>query len=139
MTAPIDSVKGRDEEFNKAQIKKQIAGDNRITVITQVVFLNRNAQMFNRELNNAARSFLKFTNDPLHLSKALQWSARANEFFDNYISLNTHAQLLYMTGKKEEAEQWQLKAIALKRDRGFETRTLEDELTSMKNGNFKIQ
>ena len=138
MTAPVDSVKSKDKVYNNLQNEKQVVGDNKVTYIKGGKIINPNAQMFTRELNNAAYSFLKLTNDPLHLSKALQWSARANQFTESYIALNTHALLLYKTGRKEEAIIWQNKAIDLKKKQGFDTKTLSTELAEMNNGTLKF-
>ncbi|MBC7872809.1 MAG: thioredoxin family protein [Ferruginibacter sp.] len=135
MTVTVDSVKKRDSLTLKMLLAMEPApqpaqnGVSRKTVKYSPV-----VQYYNRELNNAAFVFYEMTNDPLYLAKAIQWSARANEFFEHYISLNTHALLLYKAGKKEEALAWQSKAIELKKKRGFDTKNLEKELSGMKAG-----
>jgi hypothetical protein len=45
--------------------------------------------------------------------------------------MNTHALLLYKAGKKEDAILWKKKAIEQKKKMGFDTRSLEKELSEM--------
>ena len=138
MTVPIDSIKLKDKIYKDSQIEKQPIINDSQKMVKRVIIYSPNAQMFTRELNNGAYSFYKFTNDPLLLTKALQWSTRANEFTESYIALDTHAHLLYKLGRKDEAIIWQLKAIDLKKKRGYNTESLEKELNEMKNGTLKM-
>jgi len=100
----------------------------------QMIRYSPMVQYYNRELNKAALAFYEMTSDPLYLARAIKWSARANEFFEHYISLNTYALLLYATGKKEDALIWQDKAIQDKKKRGYDAKILEKELSGMKKG-----
>ena len=103
----------------------------------QAVRVSPQAQFYNRNLNNAASFFYEMTDNPQHLAKAANWSARANEFYESYISQNTLALLLYKAGKEEEAIEWQNKAIELKKKQGFDPKGLEKELSDMKKGKTK--
>lgn len=134
MTVSIDSVKSKDSLEMKMMFAKQAPpvssgnGTFRTTIKYAPV-----SQSYNNELDNAARSFYLMTNEPVYISEALSWAARANEFFEKYTSLNTFALLLYKSGRKEEALIWQGKAISLKKKQGFDTIGLEKELADMKN------
>jgi Thioredoxin-like len=137
MTVSVDSIKRKDSLNMKSLFEKQIAMSekNRNTVTNKkVIQYAPIVQNFTRDLNNAAFSFYQMTNDPLHLAKALQWSVRANEFSESYEAMDTHAHLLYKTGKKQEAIEWESRAIALKKKRGFDTKNLDKELSDMKTG-----
>lgn len=131
MTIKVDSIKTKDSLnrkalFEKAPITPVENGGSR-----KVVQYSPITQYYNRELNNAASAFYEMTNDPLYIAKAIKWSERANIFFESYISMNTHALLLYKAGKKEDAILWKKKAIEQKKKMGFDTRSLEKELSEM--------
>lgn len=137
MSISVDSIKRNDsirlkELFNKQKPPETVTGQ----VVRQSVGFVPSTQYYNRQLNEAALNFYKLSGSPAHLQKALTWSARANEFFDDPISMNTHARILYKLGKTTEAEEWQKKAILLKKTRGFDVKSLEEELEQMKKGNF---
>lgn len=132
MTIKVDSIKKKDSINRVAQLDKAkiVPGEN--GSYRQIISYSPITQYYNRELNNAATSFYEMTNDPLYITKALKWSERANEFFENHISMNTHALLLYKAGKKEEAILWKKEAIEKKKKMGYDTKTLEKELSEMK-------
>jgi tetratricopeptide (TPR) repeat protein len=134
MTVSIDSVKSKDSLEMKMMFAKQIpavsSGNGTFRTIIKYAPVS---QSYNIELDNAARSFYLMTNEPIYISEALSWAARANEFFEKYTSLNTFALLLYKSGRKEEAIIWQNKAISLKKKMGFDATSLEKELAEMKD------
>jgi tetratricopeptide (TPR) repeat protein len=90
------------------------------------------AQSLSNNLSEAGRKFMEFTTDNTYLAKALKWSEKALELYENYTTLNVYALLLYKTGNKKEAVNWQEKAILFKKKRGFDTKSLEQELNDMK-------
>jgi tetratricopeptide (TPR) repeat protein len=133
----LDSIKKKDSLNMKALFMKQNAESTtsgNLTTTRRVIKYSPITQMFTRDLNNAAYSFYEMTNDPMLLAKALQWSLKANEFSENYNAMDTHAHLLYKTGKVEEAIVWENKAISLKKKQGFDAKSFEKELLDMKNG-----
>lgn len=136
MTIDVDSIKRKDSVNMKLLFEKQVPSSlpNGSTMVRKTISYSPAVQVFNRELNNAAMSFYELTNDPLYLAKALQWSTRANQFYDSYASMDTHAHLLYKTGKKQEAIEWQIKAITLYKKQGFDSKNLEKVLAEMKSG-----
>lgn len=95
-------------------------------------------QIFTRDLNNGAWNFYTMTNNPVLLQKALEWSKRANDFFETPDAMDTYSRLLYKTGDKEAAIDWQTRAIALRKKRGFEASDHENILANMKKRKEKI-
>jgi Thioredoxin-like len=137
MTVSVDSVKKRDSLNRAALLAKQegekiIRGDS--VVYKKTISYAPITQVFSRELNNGAWVVYTWTNDPLYLKKALQWAARANEFFDSPEAADSYARLLYKTGNKTEAIQQESRAIDLRKKRGYKTDELEKVLTEMQKG-----
>ena len=95
-------------------------------------------QYFTNELNKAAWSLYTMTNEPLHLKKALQWEKRANELFESSEAMDTYARILYKTGSRQEAIEWETKSISLRKKRGFNTSESENILAAMKKNSEKI-
>lgn len=134
MRVLVDSIKRKDSLhlkslFTKTDTIRPAVGQ---TTIRRTVQYSPVAQTYSRELNNAAYSYYELTNEPLNLAKALQWSARANEFTESFEAMDTHAHLLYKSGRKKEAIEWQNKAISLKKKRGFDAKDFEKRLSAMK-------
>ncbi len=69
--------------------------------------------------------------DTIYLANAFNWSKKSLEFSENPKTLNTHALLLNMLGRKKEAVLMQEKAILLKKKQGFDTESFEKELKEM--------
>jgi len=141
MTVSVDSVKKRDSLNLKSLFGKQYAqrsqrGDS--VVVKKTIHYSPVAQSFTRALNGGAWSFYKWTADAVYLQKALQWSYRAVEFYESPEVMDTYARLLYKTGKKNEAVEWESKAIVLKKKRGFTTSDFEKVLAGMKAGKSTI-
>ena len=135
MGISADSVKKQDTLKMNELAKKQTPvmekrGDSMV-MRTQILYSSV-AQSLSNKLSEAARKFLESTADNMYLSKALKWSEKALELYENYTTLNVYALLLYKTGNKKEAVSWQEKAILLKKKRGFDTKGLEKELNDMK-------
>lgn len=133
MTISVDSIKKKDSLSYATMHEKQKKETPPQNGVHQQTFtFTPTTQYYGRELNNAASSFYDLTSDPLYIAKAIKWSERATQFFDNYIFMNTHAQLLYKAGKKEDAVTWQNKAIDAKKKAGYDTKKLDKELAEMK-------
>lgn len=132
MTIKVDSIKAKDSVNMKIQFDKAPIINSENGTRQKMVPYSPITQYYNRELNNAASAFYEMTNEPLYIAKAIKWSERANEFYEYHISMNTHALLLYKAGKKEEALLWKKKAIENKKKMGYDTKSLEKELSEMK-------
>ena len=137
MTVRVDSIKKKDS-LNRAILlakqdgEKQIKGDS--PIYTKNITYSPVTQIFTRSLNEGAWTIYTWTNDPFYVKKALQWAARANEFFENPEAIDTYARLLYKTGNSNEAIQQESKAIELKKKRGYKTTEFEIVLANMKTG-----
>ena len=62
----------------------------------------------------------------------MQWAKRANDFYDSPEAMDTYARLLYITGSRQEAIDWETKAIDLRKKQGYSTKEYETILESMK-------
>jgi hypothetical protein len=141
MTVNVDSIKKRDSLNRDAVLAKQSPektqrGDS--VVYKKTVSYSPTTQLFTRGLNEGAWTIYTWTNDQLYLKKALQWATRANEFFENPDAIDTYARLLYKTGNKNEAVQQELKAIDLKKKRGYKATEFEKVLANMQAGKLVI-
>jgi len=137
MTVSVDSVKKRDSLNRMSLLAKQegeksMRGDS--VVYKKTISYAPITQAFSRELNNGAWMLYTWTEDPFYLKKALQWAARANEFFDSPEAADSYARLLYKTGNKTEAIQQESRAIDLRKKRGYKTAEYEKVLAEMQQG-----
>lgn len=85
-------------------------------------------------LNDGAWSVYLFSKDPVQLAKALSWAKRANELTESPEVMDTYGRLLYKTGNKEEAINWETKADALARTKYAIPSQYEKVVEKMKAG-----
>jgi hypothetical protein len=128
---------GRIQALASAKNIDTVRTANRVITSRQSVY-RPIAQTFTIQLNRAAKSFYMLTRDPKYLDYALQWSTRALEFYKSPEALDTHARLLYVTGKKEDAIKFEDEAIALRKKMGYSAAEFEKVLENMKSGKEKI-
>jgi hypothetical protein len=135
MAIPVDSVKKADtvhmNRLAQGQTGTKVKQGDSLLIRKQIVYASESGKISN-ELTGAARKFLEITDKAAYLSKALQWSEKAIAFNDTFTAMNVYALLLYKTNNKPEAISWQEKAITLKKKQGFDTKSLEKELSEMK-------
>ena len=136
MPIPVDSVKKADTaNMNKLAQKQQGTkikqGDSTVVIRKQIMYTSESGK-FSSVLTGAARKFLELTDNADYLSRALKWSQKAIAFNETFTAMNVYALLLYKTNNKPEAISWQEKAIALKKKMGYDTKSLEKELSEMK-------
>lgn len=93
---------------------------------------------FSNALNEGAWYVYLFSKNPLHLSKALSWAKRANEFMESPEIMDTYARLLYKTGNQAEAIDWETKADKLARARIATMVEYRNVLEKMKAGSILI-
>ncbi len=86
------------------------------------------------EFNDGALSVYLFSKDPVQLAKALSWAKRANELTESPEVMDTYGRLLYKTGNKEEAINWETKADALARTKYAIPSQYEKVVEKMKAG-----
>lgn len=141
MTLSVDSIKKVDSERRNLQavntkpvaVAKADSGTFKQRQVKQFAYAPI-TQNFTRELNDAAWNFYKMFDDSVNTRKALQWSKRANEFYESPEAMDTYARLLYKTGNSTEAAVWMEKAIALKKKRGFTVTESEAILVNIRQG-----
>ena len=136
MTLSVDSIKAIDSA-NKARIAAQSTmrdttmpdgTKRRYTSFPYAPVVQRYAA----ELNNGAWNLYQRTKHPQHLQTALQWSARALEFFESPEVLDTYAHIAYSLGNKTKALALEQRAIELRKQRGYPTKVQEATLERMK-------
>lgn len=139
MTARVDSIQKLDELDSQRRMRGEFpapAGtQNRPPTAVYQVIAFPNSQRFISALNQAAWEFQELTRDSVYLQKALTWSKRTLEYREDGSLMDTYAHILYWLGRKEEALEWQQKAVKKEKERNSPmASSLEATLTKMKNG-----
>ncbi|MCE7064567.1 thioredoxin family protein [Dyadobacter sp. CY326] len=145
MMLSVDSLKRIDAKQLARQPKTQHNGGPGVT--SSVVSFPPPSQFYHIELNEHAWHFYEMSNRKSDLEKALMWSKKSIEWFDelnkgknhpmtlgNPAYLDTYAHLLYKLGHKEEAIVWQTKAVEASKAAKQPFPTIEKELAKMKAG-----
>lgn len=83
-------------------------------------------------LNNYAWETFEMSDDPVQLAEALKWSERSLLMQESAATQDTHSNILFKLGKKEEAIASQEKAIELAKAGGEPTEDYEKTLESFK-------
>lgn len=105
------------------------------------------SQFFHMDLNEHAWRVFQMSSKTDDLERALKWSYQSQEFFNslykdtahpmrlgNAAYIDTYAQLLYKLGRKEEAIEWQTKAVEAQKITGSSHASYETTLEKMKDG-----
>ncbi|SEJ48504.1 hypothetical protein SAMN05216327_11192 [Dyadobacter sp. SG02] len=143
----VDSLKRMDTEMLKKNLANQTplgpAGEK------QAVRFAPPSQHFHMELNEHAWHFYQMNSNPRDLELALMWSKRSMEWHEelrrdkNHLPLgnpayiDTYAHLLYKLGRKDEAIEWQTKAVEAQKVTGMSWVSMEKDLNEMKTGTLK--
>ena len=141
MSINVDSLKQRDSLNKGSLFAKRVPQGSQTgegVIYKKEIAYAPISQSYTRTLNDGAWNFYKWTNEPRYLEKALQWSYRAIELYESPEVIDTYARLLYKTGRKNEAIEWESKAIELKKKRGFKTTDFEKVLADIKAGKLVI-
>lgn len=95
----------------------------------------RNQSKYCQSLNEVAWTHFEKVSDADALKNAVNWSKRTVELQpENYSYMDTYANLLFKTGKKNKAIEQQTLAISLAKKSGEDTKDLEETLQKMKSG-----
>ena len=105
------------------------------------------SQFVHMDLNEHAWHIFEMSSKTDDLERALKWSYQSQEFFNslykntahpmrlgNSAYIDTYAQLLYKLGRKEEAIEWQTKAVEAQKVTGNSHGSFEATLEKMKDG-----
>ena len=105
------------------------------------------SHLYHLDLNEHAWHVFQMSWKADDLERALKWSYQSQEFFNslykdtahpmrlgNSAYIDTYAQLLYKLGRKEEAIEWQTKAVEAQRITGNSHASFEKTLEKMKDG-----
>jgi hypothetical protein len=130
----------RSEDLDKV-LKDLKPSNARITkqFVTTSTNVSPQGQYYCNNLNEAAWTLYTFTKDIGVLNKALIFAKKANEFVVNSEAMDTYARLLYKTGNKSEAINWETKAIASAKLRSISNNSeYEKVLAKMQANETKI-
>ncbi|WP_026350919.1 hypothetical protein [Dyadobacter beijingensis] len=147
MLMTVDSLKRMDE----AALQKSLAAQTPFGPAgeKQAVRFAPPSQQFHHELNDHAWRYYLWNNQPRDLERALMWSKRSMEWHEelrkdkNHLPLgnpaymDTYAHLLYKLGRKNEAIEWQTKAVEAQKVSGMSWVSMEKDLNEMKSGTLK--
>lgn len=152
MLISVDSLKRIDQQAMKAQMKGRNEGEKPSmglpnVVTREMVSFSPPSQFYHIELNQVAWYFWELATKQNDLEKALMWSKRS---MDLYVELNkdkntpftkgnpayidTYAHLLYKLNRKEEAIEWQTKAVEAQKIAGQSYSVFGETLEKMKMG-----
>jgi len=105
------------------------------------------SQFIYKDLNDHAYHFYELTRDKELLEKALTWSKKSMELSDDKGRrahgpfklgdpnlIDTYAHILYKLGRKDEAIEWQTKAVEAQKVSGMAYESFEIRLNKMKAG-----
>jgi tetratricopeptide (TPR) repeat protein len=84
------------------------------------------------QLNQGAWAFYEVVDEPEVLEKALAWAKRSMDIQPRAANMDTYAHLLYKLGRRQEAVEWQMKAVEAEGDN--DTRNSKEALEKMKDG-----
>ncbi|SDE50164.1 Thioredoxin-related protein [Dyadobacter soli] len=143
----VDSLKRMDQ----AALQKNLADQTPLGPAgeKQAVRFAPPSQQYQMELNNHAWQFYLLNNKPRDLERALMWSKRSIEWHEelrrdkhhmplgNPAYFDTYAHLLYKLGRKDEAIEWQAKAVEAQKVTGMSWVSMEKDLNEMKAGTLK--
>jgi hypothetical protein len=147
----VDSLKRLDAQQLQLQMNSKnppakVNATNNVAVVSSVSFPPP-SQFFHMELNEHAWHFYELSDRKRDLEKALIWSKRSIEWFDelnkgkkhpmtlgNPAYLDTYAHLMYKLGHKEEAIEWQTKAVEAGKAAKQMPPSIEADLAKMKAG-----
>ena len=149
MPLTIDSLDAMDDAAFKAQqsffMSRRGKPEQGITVRSMAI--SPPSQFIYLELNQHAYQFYELTKDKDLLEKALAWSKRSMDLSNekrknahtpyrlgdpNFI--DTYAHILYKLGRKDEAIEWQTKAVEAQKVSGMAYESFEIRLNKMKTG-----
>lgn len=142
MPARVDSVQKLDELDMQRRMKGQLPPPTAPTAPglkpgmgTASFTPYPNTQRFVTALNHAAWEFYEMTRDTTFLRKALTWSKRSLEYREDGSLMDTYAHLLYRLGRREEALEWQEKAVRQEQQRNSPLLgSLQESLRKMRTG-----
>jgi thiol-disulfide isomerase/thioredoxin len=86
------------------------------------------------QLNNYAWTIFENCDNITCINHALEWSKKSVDLTNNPMFIDTYANLLYKTGKKALAVQWEEKALKLVKEKNEDTVGYAETLEKMKKG-----
>lgn len=144
MRLTADSLKKMDEKDARARMSTNSKSGS---MVPQTINFAPASQFYHMDLNEHAWRFYEMFSDAENLERALKWSYQSQEFFNtlnkntgnpmrlgNPAYIDTYAQILYKLGRKDEAIQWQTKAVEAQNVTGGTSNSYQETLQKMKLG-----
>jgi tetratricopeptide (TPR) repeat protein len=144
MRITADSLKKLDQQELRNSISDNPASKQPQTFSVRSV---PHSQFFHMDLNEHAWHFYEMSDKVSDLEKALVWSYQSQEFFNslnrgaqhpmrlgNPSYIDTYAQILYKLGRRDEAIEWQTKAVEAQDVTGTRRDSFAETLAKMKAG-----
>ena len=98
-------------------------------------YLEKYAGRFSpEELNAYAWTIFSRCEDVKCIDQALQWSKKSVDLTSNHMFMDTYANLLYKKGQKQEAIEWEEKALVAAKADKADLAPYEESLQKMKSG-----
>lgn len=151
MPLTVDSLDAMDDAAFRGQqaFFEVIRGKREQGVAVRSFAMIPPSQFIARDLNEHAYHFYELTRDKELLEKALVWSNKSLELSDHKGRkahtpfklgdpnlLDTYAHILYKLGRKDEAIEWQTKAVEAQKVSGMAYESFEIRLNKMKTGDL---
>ncbi|MES2646290.1 MAG: thioredoxin fold domain-containing protein [Bacteroidota bacterium] len=86
------------------------------------------------ELNSYAWTIFENCNDLACINQAISWSKKSVDLTNNPMFIDTYANLLYKTGKKDVAIQWEEKALTILKEKNQDLTGYQETIEKMKKG-----
>ncbi len=141
LQANVDSLKKKDERLYQQRAKQSGNGGS--------FSYSPPSQWYYTELNSVAWSYWEMAKYTENLEKALGWSKKSIELYEklrpaNAVNsgqqaafLDTYAHLLYKMGRRDEAIEWQTKAVEAQKEASMPSKTIDEALSKMKAGTLR--
>jgi thioredoxin-related protein len=86
------------------------------------------------QLNNYAWTIFENCSDVACINQAINWSKKSVDLTNNPMFIDTYANLLYKTGKKDVAIQWEEKALKILKENNQDLTGYQETIDKMKKG-----
>ena len=132
MTLSLADIQQRDQALYEEMIGPFLRGERDSSEIEsfeemRAYYQSAYSSTLAMQLNQGAWAFYEVVNEPEALEKALAWAKRSVDIQPHAANLDTYAHLLYKLGHRQEAIEWQTKAVAAEgnSDKGNSREALE--------------
>ncbi|GAB3050416.1 thioredoxin family protein [Spirosoma pulveris] len=121
MTLSLAGIQQRDQELYEEMMGPFLRGERDSSKVEsfedmKAYYQSAYSSALAMQLNQGAWAFYELVDEPELLEKALNWAKRSLNIQTHAANLDTYAHLLYKLGRRQEAIEWQTKAVEAERD-----------------------